>query len=418
MQGMCSTGYVQSRRYARTNGFDARWAAPAPAPAASVFRFRTCMCEHGSRCQRPICFFAHTPEEVRPLPQGQRVALEPGGSRKAKEAAAAAAAAHGGGGSSSSSNSPAPSLQHQYSDPGLYMAAAGAVGGPTQMLYGSPSGGSMIMPDGSIATIPASGGGGRGVLVGGDQVVQLLQPVRTADPTGAGLVGQSGGVSTDVSPSLSPRWMAGQGLADGSQHGGLSPGAVSPVFHQQQQAGGLILQGSPSGSLYAPLHVQYMSSTDQAAAMGGAVVGPLMGGGQDATAYQLSGAGADMLQPGMANLTMVPGGGPHGGSQQHRRQSPGAVSPVGSPPPGAGGVGLGFAVIDGQPVVSFWAGMGGGDEVKGFRVRTSLLAAELRLPVSACISSAACWLLLSCAQWGDQKQVGSLPWLVQAQCGC
>lgn len=33
-------------------------------------RYKTSLCERGSSCNRPICFFAHTEEELRPLPQG------------------------------------------------------------------------------------------------------------------------------------------------------------------------------------------------------------------------------------------------------------------------------------------------------------------------------------------------------------
>lgn len=33
-------------------------------------RFRTCICEQGPNCNRPICFFAHCEEERRPLPEG------------------------------------------------------------------------------------------------------------------------------------------------------------------------------------------------------------------------------------------------------------------------------------------------------------------------------------------------------------
>ncbi|KAF6256689.1 hypothetical protein COO60DRAFT_1657117 [Scenedesmus sp. NREL 46B-D3] len=37
-------------------------------------RYRTSMCEKGVRCSRPVCFFAHTAEELRPLPAGLKAA--------------------------------------------------------------------------------------------------------------------------------------------------------------------------------------------------------------------------------------------------------------------------------------------------------------------------------------------------------
>eukprot|EP00882_Tetradesmus_deserticola_P014805 GHRQ01015754.1.p1 GENE.GHRQ01015754.1~~GHRQ01015754.1.p1 ORF type:complete len:197 (+),score=57.84 GHRQ01015754.1:257-847(+) len=46
-------------------------------------RYRTSMCEKGVRCSRPICFFAHTAEELRPLPAG----LKPAGPEDAGDAA-------------------------------------------------------------------------------------------------------------------------------------------------------------------------------------------------------------------------------------------------------------------------------------------------------------------------------------------
>eukprot|EP00775_Hariotina_reticulata_P007487 gene7487-7696_t len=33
-------------------------------------RFKTFLCERGNQCNRPVCFFAHSPSELRELPQG------------------------------------------------------------------------------------------------------------------------------------------------------------------------------------------------------------------------------------------------------------------------------------------------------------------------------------------------------------
>lgn len=40
-------------------------------------RYLTCLCELGPACNRPICFFAHTEDELRPLPPGLSVAAPP-----------------------------------------------------------------------------------------------------------------------------------------------------------------------------------------------------------------------------------------------------------------------------------------------------------------------------------------------------
>ncbi|WIA19781.1 hypothetical protein OEZ85_005693 [Tetradesmus obliquus] len=49
-------------------------------------RYRTSMCEKGQRCSRPVCFFAHTAEELRPLPAGLKPAApdEAGGSSSSR----------------------------------------------------------------------------------------------------------------------------------------------------------------------------------------------------------------------------------------------------------------------------------------------------------------------------------------------
>lgn len=51
----------------------------------------TCLCELGASCNRPICFFAHHPAELRPLPDGLTHSANATGSSKRRAAAAAAA---------------------------------------------------------------------------------------------------------------------------------------------------------------------------------------------------------------------------------------------------------------------------------------------------------------------------------------
>lgn len=53
----------------------------------------TCLCELGPGCNRAICFFAHHPSELRPLPDGLTHAPNATGSSRRRAAAAAAASA-------------------------------------------------------------------------------------------------------------------------------------------------------------------------------------------------------------------------------------------------------------------------------------------------------------------------------------
>lgn len=53
----------------------------------------TCLCELGASCNRTICFFAHHPGELRPLPDGLTHSANATGSSKRRAAAAAAASA-------------------------------------------------------------------------------------------------------------------------------------------------------------------------------------------------------------------------------------------------------------------------------------------------------------------------------------
>ena len=152
-------------------------------------RYMTCLCELGPSCNRPICFFAHHPHELRPLPDGLTHAPNAAGSskRRAAAAAAASAAVAAAATAASSSNSSSPGLlgaqgtalelripsatslassAGSYGPDGSAAAAYPSTGGPSlataqhqqqQHIAGSPSGQQLRPGFSALSTINAPG---------------------------------------------------------------------------------------------------------------------------------------------------------------------------------------------------------------------------------------------------------------------
>lgn len=268
-------------------------------PPAHIPRFRTCLCEHGSNCQRSICFFAHCAEEMRPLPSGQTLAADMP-PRKPNWPHAAG-----------SSTPPSPTLSDYSLDPNLFSDPYSA----------------LLFDVNSLGTSPRGGLGQQLLVAGGapgeEALLQMPGPIRTVQP---GTSPPGSGLSGEVSPGLSPR-LAGMVAYPGAQgppgyRGSVSPGGYSPTL--SNGAGGVAgaMVGSP-GSYLSPeaLQMGLMQLQLQGSAMRSATSSP-----GDVLMQQARSPPSPQAGPGVA-------------------QAAGLV--------GAGGpIGTGFAVMDTQAVVS------------------------------------------------------------------
>jgi hypothetical protein len=200
---------------------------------ACLPRFRTCLCEHGSNCQRSICFFAHCAEEMRALPSGQTLAADMP-PRRPK-------GAHTAG----SSTPPSPTLSDYSLDPNLFSDPYSA----------------LLFDVNSLGTSPR-GALAQQLLVGGGEeaLLQLPGPIRTVQP----------GTSPPGS-RLSGEMQRG---APGFR-GSVSPGGYSPTL--SNGAGGVAgpMVGSP-GSYLSPeaLQMGLMQLQLQGSAMRSATSSP------------------------------------------------------------------------------------------------------------------------------------------------
>ncbi|GBF88752.1 hypothetical protein Rsub_01653 [Raphidocelis subcapitata] len=205
-------------------------------------RFKTEICQHGQCCTRPVCFFAHTAEEIRALPPGlppAELCWGTGASQRSaaqrfsasRSGAVVAAAAMGGAGVGG------------FVEPAVWgqAAAAGGGGGVRQRFSAVQAAAGAPHAQAALgAAVPGMGGalilgepphGHAGALSG-----LLLQPAAYQQAAGAMLGGGAVGgapmmlVGSSSNGGGSGRAGAGASAAAGGAPAGLPAGAYAGAF--------------------------------------------------------------------------------------------------------------------------------------------------------------------------------------------
>lgn len=152
-------------------------------PPPLKHRFRTCICEQGPNCNRPICFFAHCEEERRPLPEGSSdPSTLPGGAPSTR-------ASGGGGGGGGSGGGGGGGRHNRPGATAMVIPAINSVSGvmysPNQALLMTPMAApSMVVQQAQVQQL---------------QQMQQLQPMQWPGDAGAG-----GGAPAPVQVVLQP----------------------------------------------------------------------------------------------------------------------------------------------------------------------------------------------------------------------
>jgi hypothetical protein len=217
----------------------------------------TCLCELGATCNRPICFFAHHPSELRPLPDGLTHAPNATGSSRRRAAAAAAASAAAAAAAQGVSMAPQVSALGLREHSTGSLASSGGSHGPSADILAS-------------AAYPSMGGA--------SSVSMLLQQQQQQAMAAGG-----------VDPRIRPGFIALDGLSVAgamSQPGAVSPGAVT-LTSSSLAAAAAANQGRPS-VLVLEAPPPAMPSTQDLT---------LLQAAQQFTALNLSASGAGLLSP-------------------------------------------------------------------------------------------------------------------------
>ncbi|GBF98930.1 hypothetical protein Rsub_11722 [Raphidocelis subcapitata] len=194
-------------------------------------RFRTCICEQGPNCNRPICFFAHAEDERRPLPEGSSdPATLPGAQPSGRGGGGGGNGGyHGGGGGGGRHNRPGATAM---------VVSASGVAYPSQGLQvAGMQGGGMVLQQGGAGmqhlgwhgaggAVMLQGPGGGGGGGGGGMAVLSTSPALSAT-SGVSYGSLSALRSHTPSPGLLPQGSGPLMWGDSglmAQHG--HPGAV------------------------------------------------------------------------------------------------------------------------------------------------------------------------------------------------